>query len=339
LVLSGARQHNLLNLTVEFPLQTLCAVTGVSGSGKSTLIEETLYPALCRRLGQPFDVDTPGVYDDLSGVENIDEAILVDQSPIGRTPRSNAATYMKVFSEIRALFASTNEAKLRNFTATAFSFNAPAGGRCAKCLGSGTIEIDMQFLANVSMTCPECNGTRFRREILDVKYRGLTIAEVLNLTVQEAFAFFRNHSRVLKKLKLLKDVGLDYLTLGQPATTLSGGESQRLKLASFLAMGSKSRTLFLIDEPTAGLHAADVARLLDCFDSLLAVGHSLIVVEHNLDVICAADHVIDLGPEAGENGGRVVAVGTPEEIAACDASITGQYLRESTARFNSKVTT
>jgi excinuclease ABC subunit A len=328
LILTGARQHNLKNLTVEFPLQMLCAVTGVSGSGKSTLVEQTLYPALCRRLGQPCDVEAAGEFDGIAGVENIDEVIRVDQSPIGRAPRSNAATYMNVFGEIRALFASTNEAKLRNFTATAFSFNAAGGGRCGKCLGSGTIEIDMQFLPDITMTCPECGGTRFRREIVEVKYRGLNIAEVLNLTVQEAFSFFRNHSRVLKKLKFLKDVGLDYLALGQPANTLSGGESQRLKIASFLALGSRSRTLFLIDEPTAGLHAADVARLLECFESLLAVGHSLIVVEHHLDVIAAADHVVDLGPEAGENGGNIVAAGTPEEIADCDASITGRFLRE-----------
>jgi len=327
LKLSGARIHNLKNLTVEFPLSGLCVVTGVSGSGKSTLVEETLYPALCRELGQPHDKPTLGVFDGLEGIEHIDEVVLADQSPIGRTPRSIPVTYLKVFDEIRKVFAATQEAKIRNFKPAQFSFNASGGGRCPKCTGSGSIEIEMQFLADVSMTCPECQGTRFRREVLDAKYRGLSIADVLDTTVGEAFTFFRTHPRIQKRLNFLKDVGLDYLPLGQPATTLSGGESQRMKLASFLASGTRSRTLFLIDEPTVGLHTADVAKLLTCFESLIGVGHSLIVVEHNLDVIRAADHVIDLGPGAGAAGGEVVATGTPEQIEESEASITAEFLR------------
>jgi excinuclease ABC subunit A len=330
LTLTGARHHNLKNLTVEFPLGVLCVVTGVSGSGKSTLIDETLYPALCRALKQPCATESPGAFDALAGVEQIDEVVLADQSPIGRTPRSNPVTYLKAFDEIRKIFADTPDAKLRNLTATAFSFNAAAGGRCPKCQGSGVVEVEMQFLADISMTCPECHGTRYRPEVLEVKYRNLTIADVLALTVREAFSFFRTHRKLQRQLKFLKDVGLDYLPLGQPATTLSGGESQRLKLASFLASGTRSRTLFLIDEPTLGLHTADVAQLLTCFESLLAVGHSLIVVEHDLDVIRSADWVIDLGPEAGDAGGRIVASGTPERIAQTDESITGEHLRRTT---------
>lgn len=327
LALRGARRHNLKNLTVKFPLGLLCVVTGVSGSGKSTLIEETLYPALCRALHQPCSLTHQADYDVVTGVEQIGRVELVDQSPIGRTPRSNPVTYLKVFDEIRKLFAKTPEARLRSYSATQFSFNAKGGGRCPRCNGSGSLDIEMQFLADVSMTCPECNGTRYKREILDIKYRGLTIEDTLNLTVREAFAFFRGQRRLQKKLKFLKDVGLDYLPLGQPATTLSGGESQRLKLAAHLAGGSRSRTLFLLDEPTSGLHPADVTRLLACFASLLLVGHSLIVVEHDLEVVKSADYVVDLGPEAGAHGGEVVAVGTPEEICGVDASITGRYLR------------
>ena len=303
-------------------------MTGVSGSGKSSLVEEVFYPAICRELGQSANGRDVGEFDHIDGVDQIDQVVLVDQTPVGRTRRSNAMTYMKVFDDIRRVFAETPEAKLRNFTATHFSFNATGGGRCPKCSGSGSVEIDMQFLADVSMTCPECQGTRYQREILEVKYRGFNIAEVLKLTVREAFIFFRGRRKLQKTLSFLKDVGLDYLPLGQPATTLSGGESQRLKLASFLASKSRDRTLFLIDEPTTGLHAADVARLLDCFNSLLSVGHSLVVIEHNLDVVKSADYVIDLGPGAGTAGGELVACGTPEEIVGVAGSVTGRYLRQ-----------
>jgi len=326
MTLSGACRHNLKNLTVEFPLGVLCVVTGVSGSGKSTLVQETLFPAICRRLKQACTVSERSDYDRLEGADQIDEVVLVDPAPIGRTPRSNPVTFLKAFDDIRAVFAQTPDAKLRNLTATDFSFNAARGGRCPQCSGKGSIQIEMQFLADVLMTCPECQGRRYRREILEAKYRGLSIADVLEMTVREAFTFFRTQPRLLKKLNLLKQVGLDYLPLGQPTTTLSGGESQRLKLASFLASGSRQRTLFLIDEPTTGLHRADVAHLLDCFNSLLLVGRSLIVVEHNLDVIKSADYVIDLGPDAGDAGGEVIVCGTPEDVAAAENSITGRYL-------------
>jgi len=291
-------------------------------------VEETLYPALCRELPQTCSLSADGVCDRIDGAEQIDAVLLVDEKPIGRTPRSNPVTYMKAFDEIRRTFAGTSEAKVRRFTPKHFSFNAAGGGRCHKCQGNGQVTIDMQFLADMSMTCPECHGTRYRREILQAKYRGRTIANVLDMTVDEAFSFFRSRPKVLKRLKYLKDVGLDYLPLGQPATTLSGGESQRLKLASFLSSGSQSRTLFLLNEPTTGLHPADIVTLLECFDHLLSVGHSLVVVEHNLDVIRAADYVIDLGPEAGDAGGEIVALGTPEQIGSVAESITGRYLRQ-----------
>ena len=324
--ITGARQHTLKNLTVEFPLGILCVVTGVSGSGKSTLVEDTLYPALCRALRQPCSNRDKGDFDVLEGTENLDEVILVDQSPVGRSSRSNPVTFMKAFDEVRKVFADTPDARLKNFKAGTFSFNTKTGGRCPKCEGHGTVEIDMQFLADVAMTCPECHGCRYVPEVLEIKYRGRSIAEVLDMTVGDAFSFFRGETRLQKRLKFLIDVGLDYVPLGQPANTLSGGESQRLRLASFLAAVSKSRTLFILNEPTIGLHAHDVTRLLDCFQRLIAVGHSLIVVEHNLDVIRQADHIIDLGPDAGENGGRIVATGTPTDIANNSESKTGQFL-------------
>ncbi|HUG93373.1 MAG TPA: excinuclease ABC subunit UvrA [Planctomycetaceae bacterium] len=307
--LVGACAHNLRNITVEFPLGVLCVVAGPSGSGKSTLVEETLYPALCRHLRQPCGVEQPGPFEALEGFEAIDQVVLADPSPIGHSSRSNAATYLKAFDEIRKVFAETPDARGRNLGAAAFSFNSPAGGRCPKCLGTGTVAIDMQFLADVTMTCPECGGRRYRGEILDVTYRGCSIADVLDMTLAEAFTFFRTRRSLLRRLKPLKDVGLDYLPLGQPATTLSGGESQRLKLARLLSAGTRARTLFVIDEPTTGLHPADIERLLVCFDELLEVGHSLVVVEHNADVIRRADHVIELGPGAGAEGGAVVAAG------------------------------
>lgn len=321
--LAGARGNNLQNVTAEFPLGLLCVVTGVSGSGKSTLVQDTLYPALCRRLRK--DAPKPYDYDDVFGDGQIDDVTMVDQSPIGRSPRSNPVTYLKAFDEIRAVFADTVEARMRNYTASHFSFNVD-GGRCETCQGDGYLAIDMQFLADVYMKCSQCNGTRYRDEILDVTYRGRNIADVLEMTVREAFTFFRGQPRVQARLKRLIDVGLDYVRLGQPANTLSGGEAQRLKLAAYMSTARRGRCLFILDEPTTGLHFSDIVQLLDCFDALLAVGHSLIVVEHNLQLIRAADYLIDLGPGAADEGGRIVAKGTPEMVANTSNSITGRYL-------------
>ncbi len=327
--LSGATGHNLKDLTVSFPLGVLCVVTGVSGAGKSSLVQETLYGALCKRKRKPCD--TPLPYADVVGDGAIDEVILVDQSPVGRSPRSSPATYIKAFDPIRAVFAETIEARTHNYGAGSFSFNV-AGGRCEACEGDGFREVDMQFLADVLMKCPACNGSRYRQEILKVTYRGKNIAEVLQMSAREAFGFFRGQPKVQSRLKPLMDVGLDYIRLGQPVSTLSAGEAQRLKLASHLSEVTRSRTLFLMDEPTSGLHFADIVTLLDCFDALLSVGHSLILVEHNLQLIRAADYIIDLGPEAGENGGTVVATGTPEDIAACPKSHTGHFLAQVLSR-------
>jgi excinuclease ABC subunit A len=321
--LAGAAGNNLKHITVEFPLGVLCVVTGVSGSGKSTLVQDTLYPALCRRMR--VEAPRPLQYDDVFGDGQLDDVVLVDQSPIGRSPRSNPVTYVKAFDEIRAVFADTVEARTRNYTAGHFSFNVE-GGRCERCEGDGFLEVDMQFLADVYMKCPECRGKRYRREILDVKYRHASIADVLEMTVREAFTFFRGSTKVQTKLKKLMDVGLDYLQLGQPANTLSGGESQRLKLAGYMASARKGRALFILDEPTSGLHFADVVQLLDCFEALLAVGHSLVVVEHNLSIIRAADYLIDLGPGAADEGGKVIAKGSPEQVARIAESATGRCL-------------
>lgn len=323
--LIGARGNNLKNITVEFPLGVLCLVTGVSGAGKSSLVQETLYGAICRRKQKESTPPLP--YDDVIGDGPIDDVILMDQSPIGRSPRSNPVTYIKIFDAIRAVFAETVEARTHNYGAGHFSFNVD-GGRCNACAGDGYKQIDMQFLPDVLVKCKECGGTRYRKEILAITYRGKNIAEVLELTAREAFSFFRGQPKVQGKLKHLMDVGLDYLHLGQPATTLSTGEAQRLKLAAYLGEASRSRTLFLLDEPTTGLHFADIVKLLDCFDALLGVGHSFVIVEHNLQLMKAADYLIDLGPGAGDQGGQVVAAGTPEEIAACEASITGRFLRQ-----------
>ncbi|HEX4145501.1 MAG TPA: excinuclease ABC subunit UvrA [Pirellulales bacterium] len=323
--LAGARGNNLQNITVEFPLGLLCVVTGVSGAGKSTLVQDTLYPALRRRMHQEAGPSCP--YDDIYGDGQLNDVIMVDQSPIGRSPRSNPVTYIKAFDEIRAVFADTVEARTRNLDAAHFSFNID-GGRCPTCHGDGYLEIDMQFLADVYMKCSECQGRRYRREILNVKYRGRNIADVLDMTVREAFTFFRGHLKVQARLKRLIDVGLDYLRLGQPANTLSGGEAQRLKLAGYMSASKRARSLFLLDEPTTGLHFQDIVQLLDCFDALLAVGHSLIVVEHNLQLMKAADYIIDLGPGAADRGGRVVVQGTPEMVARSSESLTGRFLCE-----------
>jgi excinuclease ABC subunit A len=321
--LAGGRGNNLKNITAEFPLGVLCLVTGVSGSGKSTLVQDTLYPALCRRLRK--DAPKPYPHDDVFGDGQLDDVIMVDQSPIGRSPRSNPVTYLKVFDEIRAVFADTVEARTRGYNAGHFSFNVD-GGRCNACHGDGYIQIDMQFLADVYMRCAQCNGARYRDEILDVTYRGRNIADVLEMTVREAFTFFRGQSKVQARLKRLIDVGLDYVRLGQPANTLSGGEAQRLKLAGYMSSAKRGRCLFILDEPTTGLHFSDVVQLLDCFDALLAVGHSLIVVEHNLQMMKAADYIIDLGPGAADEGGRVVAKGTPEMVARASGSVTAGFL-------------
>ena len=278
-----------------------------------------------------LEAPKPADHDDVYGDGQVNEVILVDQSPIGRSPRSNPVTYIKAFDEIRTVFAETIEARTHNYTTSHFSFNVD-GGRCPTCEGDGYIAIDMQFLADVYMKCTACNGRRYRPEILKIKYRGRSIADVLDLTVREAFTFFRGSPKVQTKLKLLIDVGLDYLRLGQPANTLSGGEAQRLKLAGYMSGAKRNRTLFILDEPTTGLHFADVVQLLDCFDALLAVGHSLIVVEHNLQMMKAADWIIDLGPGAADAGGQIVVQGSPELVANCKSSATGRLLAEALAR-------
>jgi excinuclease ABC subunit A len=325
--LIGARGHNLKNLTVEFPLNLLCVVSGVSGAGKSTLVQETLHGAICSRKGRAID-DPPLPFDEITGCGQIDDCILVDQTPIGRSSRVNPATYIKAFDPIRQVFAETVEARTHNYTAGHFSFNVEAG-RCSACQGEGFLAIDMQFMADVHKKCGQCGGARYRKEILAVRYRGKSIADVLAMTAREAFGFFRGQSKVQARLKQLIDVGLDYLQLGQSASTLSSGEAQRLKLAAYLSQATKSRTLFLLDEPTTGLHFADIVTLLDCFEALLSVGHSLIIVEHNLQLMRSADYIIDLGPGAGERGGQVVALGTPEVLARSAASHTGRYLSQS----------
>jgi excinuclease ABC subunit A len=327
--LAGARGNNLQNITVEFPLGLLCAVSGVSGAGKSTLVERTLYPALCYRFRK--DAPPPLDFDDVYGDGQLDDVILIDRTPVVRSSRSNPVTYVKAFDAIRAVFAETLEARTNNLTPNYFSFNVD-GGRCEACGGDGYQTVDMQFLPDVRMQCGRCGGRRYRREILEIKYRGLDISEILDMTAREAFAFFRGHPKVQARLKRLLDVGLDYLRLGQPASTLSGGESQRLKMASYLTAARRGRTLFILDEPTSGLHFSDVVQLVDCFDALLAGGHSLLVIEHNLQLLTAADYIIDLGPGAADAGGRVVAQGTPEELAAQPESITGRYLAEALAQ-------
>ena len=324
LVLRGAREHNLKNIDVTIPLGALVCVTGVSGSGKSTLVHNCLYAGLKSQRGD-WQGEV-GNFAHLDGGKFIDDAILVDQSPIGRTPRSNPVTYIKVYDAIREAFASTREAKARGYNASHFSFNVP-GGRCDVCEGDGTVTVEMQFLADVELLCEECKGARFKSSILDIKYRGKNIHEVLNMTVREAMAFFAHSNRIAGKLKVLDDVGLGYLRLGQSATTLSGGEAQRVKLASYLTRRAGDHTLYIFDEPTTGLHFDDINKLLSSFRRLLDAGASLIVIEHNLDVIKTADWIIDLGPEGGDEGGRVVAVGTPEEIMNVAASHTGRFLK------------
>ncbi|HEY1897995.1 MAG TPA: excinuclease ABC subunit UvrA [Terracidiphilus sp.] len=335
LVLRGAEANNLRGIDVEIPLGLLVAITGVSGSGKSTLVHQVLYRAVARALGQTDGAEPSGVFKSLTGVERLNDVVLVDQTPIGRTPRSNPITYIKGFDLVRELFAAQPEAKRLSLTPGHFSFNVP-GGRCNTCEGDGTVTVEMQFLADVELPCEDCNGTRYQQRILEVQYKGKNIHEVLQLTVKEALRFFVGQTRLLEKLAVLDEVGLGYLRLGQSATTLSGGEAQRVKLAAHLAQvrsananakpSQASRVLYILDEPTTGLHFDDVSKLLTAFRKLIDGGGSLIVIEHNLDVIKSADWVIDLGPEGGDAGGRIVAVGTPEEIAANLHSHTGKWL-------------
>lgn len=321
----GAREHNLKAVDVEIPLDMMVCVTGVSGSGKSTLIHDIIYAGLKKQRGEWQG--HVGLFKEIKGGDYIDDIILVDQSPIGRTPRSNPVTYIKAYDAIREVFAQTNLSRAKGYEPSHFSFNVP-GGRCEVCQGSGTVTVEMQFLADVELTCEECNGTRFKLEILDVKYKGKNIHEVLQMTIREACVFFKETAKLVNKLKVLEAVGLGYLRLGQSATTLSGGEAQRVKLASHLATKTKSKTLYIFDEPTTGLHFDDINKLLSAFRALLDNGGSLLVIEHNLDVIKTADYVIDLGPEGGVGGGEVVATGTPEEIVKNDKSITGRYLKD-----------
>jgi excinuclease ABC subunit A len=322
--LSGARGHNLKNITVNFPLNLLCVVAGVSGSGKSTLVRQTLAPALKARLEDSSE--SALAFDALQGGDHFDQVAIIDQSALPRVSRSNPATYVKAWDEIRKVLASTTDAKTRQLKPGAFSFNVE-GGRCQQCLGDGYLKIDMQFMADVLRRCPTCRGTRFREEVCQVRYRQRNVAELLEMTAKEAFSFFRGHRKVQSRLKLLKDVGLGYVPLGQPVSTLSSGEAQRLRLAAFLGRGGQKRTLFVMDQPTSGLHPADVIRLLDSFDSLIDVGHSLIVIEHNLLMLANADYIIDLGPGPAERGGTVVAAGTPEQVCDHPDSVTARYLR------------
>jgi len=324
LTLRGARENNLKNLDVQFPLGLLICVTGVSGSGKSTLIIDTLYRAWAQKFYQ--SKERPGKFLSIEGWEHIDKVIDIDQSPIGRTPRSNPATYTGVFTFIRELFAATPEAKVRGYKAGRFSFNVK-GGRCEACCGDGVIKIEMHFLPDVYVTCDECKGKRYNRDTLEVMYKVKTIADVLDMTVVQALEFFSNIPLIREKLETLKDVGLGYITLGQSAPTLSGGEAQRTKLSRELSKRSTGRTLYLLDEPTTGLHFADVQNLLEVLNRLANRGNTIIIIEHNLEVIKTADYVIDLGPEGGDKGGYLVACGTPEEIIQNQNSYTGQYLK------------
>ena len=324
IVIRGARGNNLKNVTVEFPLGKFICVTGVSGSGKSTLVNETLRPILSRHLYR--SLDRPLEYDSVEGLENIDKLVVVDQSPIGRSPRSNPATYSNVFSDIRKLFESTPDAQIRGFKAGRFSFNVK-GGRCEECRGAGVQTIEMNFLPDVYVKCKACGGNRYNRETLEVKYKGKSINDVLNMTVNMAVEFFENIPSIYAKLRAIQEVGLGYLTLGQPCTTLSGGESQRIKLSSELSKRDTGRTLYILDEPTTGLHFEDIRQLLEVINKLVDRGNTAIVIEHNLDVIKVADHIIDVGREGGEEGGEIIATGTPAQIAACDSSYTGEFLK------------
>ena len=321
----GAQENNLKNINVKIPLGVFTCVTGVSGSGKSTLVNEVLYKTIAKEING--STEKPGKCKGVKGIENIDKIINIDQSPIGRTPRSNPATYTGVFDIIRDLFATTNEAKMRGYQKGRFSFNVP-GGRCEACQGDGVLRIEMHFLPDIYVPCEVCKGKRYNQETLEVKYKGKSISDVLDMTVEEALEFFANVPRIKQKIQTLSDVGLGYIKLGQPSTTLSGGEAQRVKLATELSKKATGKTLYILDEPTTGLHIADVHKLVDILQRLVDTGNSIIVIEHNLDLIKTADYIIDLGPEGGENGGTVVQVGTPEQVVKNEKSYTGQFLKK-----------
>ncbi|HLV44230.1 MAG TPA: hypothetical protein VKY39_04700, partial [Aggregatilineales bacterium] len=325
----GARENNLKNVDVDIPLGKLVVITGVSGSGKSTLMLDVLYSRLAQLL---HGARRPaGAHDAIEGVEYLDKVINIDQSPIGRTPRSNPATYTKLFDPIRSLFAELPESKIRGYKPGRFSFNVK-GGRCEACAGQGMIQVEMQFLPDIFIPCDVCHGTRYNRETLQVKFKGLSIADVLDLTVSEAIEVFEAFPPIVSRLETLEAVGLGYIRLGQPATTLSGGEAQRIKLSRELAKRSTGRTLYVLDEPSVGLHAADVERLIAVLQALVDQGNTVLIIEHHPDIIKVADHIIDLGPEGGDAGGMIVAQGTPEEVAQAEHSYTGQFLRELLAR-------
>ena len=325
LEIKGATEHNLKNIDVKFPLGVFTCVTGVSGSGKSTLVNEILYKYAAREING--STEKPGKCKEVKGLKNIDKIINIDQSPIGRTPRSNPATYTGVFDLIRDIFAGTNEAKMRGYTKGRFSFNVP-GGRCEACSGDGILKIEMHFLPDVYVPCEVCKGKRYNKETLEVKYKGKSISDVLNMTVEEGLEFFANIPKIRTKLQTLYDVGLGYIKLGQPSTTLSGGEAQRIKLATELSKRATGKTLYILDEPTTGLHIADVHKLVEILQRLVETGNSIIVIEHNLDLIKTADYIIDLGPEGGDRGGEVVGVGTPEQICRNNRSYTGKFLEK-----------
>ena len=324
LKISGARENNLKNVDVEIPLGVMTCVTGVSGSGKSSLVNEILYKRLARDLNRARVI--PGKHNAIDGLEQLDKVIAIDQSPIGRTPRSNPATYTGVFDLIRDLFASTADAKARGYKKGRFSFNVK-GGRCEACAGDGILKIEMHFLPDVYVPCEVCHGKRYNRETLEVKYKGKSIYDVLNMTVEEALHFFENVPSIRRKMETLYDVGLSYIRLGQPSTQLSGGEAQRIKLATELSRRSTGKTIYILDEPTTGLHFADVHKLTEILHRLSADGNTVVVIEHNLDVIKTADYIIDMGPEGGDKGGTVIAKGTPEEVAESPVSYTGKYIK------------
>jgi excinuclease ABC subunit A len=328
IVLKGATGHNLQHVDLEVPLGTLICVTGVSGSGKSTLINQTLYPILSRHHHRAKAV--PLGYDAIEGIDHIDKVIEIDQQPIGRTPRSNPATYTKLMDSLRNLFAKVPEAKIRGYTKSRFSFNTK-GGRCKKCDGTGTVTLEMNFLPDVDVTCDECNGQRYNPETLQVRFKGKSIADVLAMTVREALDFFENQPRILRKLETLDAVGLGYITLGQQSTTLSGGEAQRVKLSKELSRPGTGDTLYILDEPTTGMHFEDIRHLLTVLRALVEKGNTVIVIEHNTDVIKQADHIVDLGPEGGQAGGEILFTGTPEGLADADTH-TARYIREELER-------
>ena len=325
LEIKGAAENNLKKINVKIPLGTFTCVTGVSGSGKSSFVNDIVYKVLANKLNRAKTI--PGKFKSFSGIENLDKVINIDQAPIGRTPRSNPATYTGVFGDIRELFASTKDAKTHGYTAGRFSFNVK-GGRCEACQGDGILKIEMHFLPDIYVPCEVCEGKRYNRETLSIKYKGKSIYDVLEMTVEEGMQFFESIPRIYRKLKTLFDVGLGYIKIGQPATTLSGGEAQRVKLATELSKRSTGKTIYILDEPTTGLHTADVHKLIEVLQRFVDSGNTVLVIEHNLDVIKTADHIIDLGPEGGDRGGTVVCTGTPEKIAACEKSYTGKFLKK-----------